>query len=387
MDVVEFLKLALKKKKTVSIILIFGFLIGILSYFVFPPIFETNITFMVLESKLIRKNLEGKKLDIDTYTSLINNNSILRKVYDDINLQKEYKLPFDEFKKKISVLSVENTAIIKTTVKFQNANKCVEIANKLIEEVLSLNKRVILKEISSGYLYSEKQVELTRLNFNNIQKKLADFNKENNLSKLALEIDLLKNKIAFHSLGNNVSYPIIEGINATQSDNKYMQPSYVLSLNNNGDNNSLIELDRDILNVENELSKTSADNLKSALKRKMELLKSLKSMKIKLIKKLKVELDKKTAFYTDILTKNKQLKSEFRAADEGFRLVYSNFVATKTEVMGKTKEMTVIDSPVIPDKQVFPRLVLNTIAGFFLGMLIAVGYVIALNLAGQIQDD
>jgi capsular polysaccharide biosynthesis protein len=387
MDIVDFLKIALKKKKPVVLIVMLGMFTGLFSYFIFKPVYETNITFMVLESKLIRKNLEGKKLDIDTYTSLINNVSVLKKVYDKLDLHKKYSIPFEVFKEKISVLSVENTAIIKTTVKFENKEECVKIANCLIEQVLKLNKSIILKEIESGYSYSEKQVELARNNFKTIEKKLAEFNNSNNLKKLALEIDILKNQIAFHSLGNNVSYPIVEGIEIAQSGNKLMQPSYILSLANNKDNQSLVELNRDILNIESKLKHTSADNKKVTLKKRLSVLKNLKSQKQKLIKALKAKLDIKTKHYLEVLNKAKQLKSEFLAAEEGFLVVYKNFVASKTEVMGKTKEMTVIDYPVKPEQQVFPRLVLNTVAGLMLGILIAVGYLVVFNLIGQVRDD
>jgi len=387
MDIVDFLKLALQKKKTVVSIVVIGMLTGLLSYFIFKPVYETNITFMVLESKLIRKSLEGKKLDIDTYTSLINNTSVLKKVYDSLNLKKKYSIPFDVFKEKITVLSVENTAIIKTTVKFENKDECVKIANKLIDEVLKLNKSIILKEIESGYSYSEKQVELARNNFKAIEEKLAEFNKNYNLKKLALEIDILKNQIAFHSLGNNVSYPIIEGVESVKSNNEYMQPSYILSLASNKDNQSLVELNRDILKIEAQLKNTSADNKKVNLQKQLTILKNLTAKKQKLIKDLKTKLDSKTKIYLEVLNKSKQLKSEFLAAEEGFSVVYKNFVASKTEVMGKTKEMTVIDYPVKPDEQVFPRLVLNTIAGIFLGILIAIGYLVVFNLIGQVKDD
>ncbi len=386
MDIVDFLKLALQKKKTVVSIVVIGMLTGLLSYFIFKPVYETNITFMVLESKLIRKSLEGKKLDIDTYTSLINNTSVLKKVYDSLDLKKKYSLPFDVFKEKITVLSVENTAIIKTTVKFENKDECVKIANSLIDEVLKLNKSVILKEIESGYSYSEKQVELARNNFKAIEEKLAEFNKNYNLKKLALEIDILKNQIAFHSLGNNLSYPIIEGVEV-MLNNKYMQPSYILSLASNSNNQSLVELNKDIFKIEAQLKNTVADNKKVNLKKQLAILKNLQIKKQKLIKELKAKLDSKTKIYLNALNKSKQLKSEFLAAEEGFSVVYKNFVVSKTEVMGKTKEMTVIDYPVKPEEQVFPRLVLNTIAGTFLGILIAIGYLVVFNLIGQVKDD
>lgn len=382
MDVVQFFKLALNKKKIISILLVFGLLVGILSYFIFDPIYETNVTFMVLESKILRKNLEGIKLDIDTYTSLINNVSVLRKVYDSLELNKKYDIPFDVFKEKFTVLSIENTSIIKTKIKFKDPDQCVKIADRLIEEVLQLNKNIILKEIESGYVYSEKQVEVAKQNLNSIKDQLNQFNTASDLKQMGLEIDILKNEITFHSLGNNINYPMIEA--AATADRVSLVNLGLLSDRNN---QSLLELNRDILNAENEIDNESADNIKMKYSKNLVKLKDLKNKKIKFIKELQKILDEKTLLYMKQLNDYNQLKAEYKTMDEGYAIVYKNFVEAKTEVMGKTKEMTVIDMPVKPDQQVFPRLILNSIAGIFLGMLIAAGYVIALNLAGQMQDD
>ncbi len=365
MDIMEFIGLLKEKRRIATILLVAGILVGILAYFVLPLIYETRVTFMVLESKLIRRNLEGRKLDIDTYLNFVNNDFIYHKIYEKLDIQNKYEMDFEQFKRSFEVTSVEDTAIIKLLVTFQNPEISFKIAKILADEALELNNQVIEKEVHSGYRFSETQVQAASTQLETARKALDTFIAQHPVPQMAMEMDLLRNRIAIEKNGELAVFPAIESAIVASS----LNPQIMQSGMTPKAFTSLTRIQEEIAETEAKLMVAKADN------RKIELAGRLKELNVQLKKKqqilaeLKSQIRKLGAQYYSLKFQYIALKSEFTSAQKGYEKIYQTGIESKTEIIGKTKEMTIIDPAVKPEKPVFPKLIFTILGGFFLGIL------------------
>lgn len=381
MDVVEFIKI-LNEKRHISVVLIVtGLIVGILAYFVLPSIYETRITFMVLESKLIRRTLEGKKLDIDTYLNFVDNHSLYRKIYDKLDIKHKYDMDFDNFERSFEVTTVEDTAIIKLLVTFQDPEISFQIAKMLGDDALALNRRVIDQEVHSGYRFSEVQVEAASVQLEAARKALDDFLAEHPVPRMAKEVDTLRNRIAIEETGELAVFPPMES--ATIANNLHAQ------INQSGMTpkafNSLARIQAKIVETAAKLAVAKADNRKFNANSQLKELKVQLNHKRELIGQLKAHLRNLETDYYPLKSQYEALTSEFVAAQKGYEAIYQTGLQSKIEIVGKTKEMTIIDEPVKPDQPVFPKMIYTVIGGIFLGILTVFLFVVIVGFKHKLN--
>ncbi|NOZ12267.1 MAG: hypothetical protein GXO69_01310 [Acidobacteria bacterium] len=384
MDILEFLTVLKEKRGPVLVMLVLGVLVGILAYFVLTPVFETRTTFMVLESKLIRRSLEGKKLDIDTYLDFVDNESLYHNIYDKLNIYKKYNMDFETFKRSFEVTTVEDTAIIKLLVTFRDPEISYKIAKMLGDQALALNRQVIDKEVHSGYRFSEAQVRAASAQLKTAGETLDRFLALHPVPRMAMELDTLRNRIAIEENGELAAFPPLEstalnsGMNPQLSLSSGMTPEAFLSL---------ARIQSEISEIKAKLAGVRTDNGKIDANRRYNELKELLKQKRLTLSHLKSRLyDAETAYYP-LKSQYEVLRSEFLAAQKGYEKIYQTGLESKIEIVGKTKEMTIIDQPVKPQKQAFPKLAITLIAGIFLGILAAFAFVAMVVFNRKLQDD
>ena len=375
MEIKEFITILVEKKKTALIILIASFVVGIVANFVIPSYYETNVTFMVLESKMIRRNLEGKKLDIDTYLNFIDNDAVYHYAYKKLDISKKFDMDFDRFKECFDVVSVEDTAIIVLTVTFPDKKMSYEIAKTVADKVLELNKDIIEKEIKSGYRFAEKQVEIARAQFEQARKELEDFLDENKVFLNAEEIELARNTLAVYSNGYFLPYTNTEFSTLTDkaifsTNNINMQPKESLSI---------FEIDQKIVELKAKLKNASYDNQKLKIKKDIAYFQTLKDEKLKKLDELKQNVDSLQGVYDKQKFSYLEKFNNFVAMSKAYERLVMEVMNIKIEIAGKTKEMAVIGEPILPEKPVFPRLPITIVAGIFLGLLIDFLYILSIG--------
>jgi len=375
MEIKEFVSILIEKKKTVLLILIAGIIVGILANFIFPSYYETNVKFMVLESKMIRRNLEGKKLDIDTYLNFVNNDSVYYYVYKKLDIEKKFDMDFDRFTECFDVVSVEDTAIIVLTVTFPDKEMSYEIAKAVAEKVLEINKDIIVKEIKSGYGFAEKQLELAKNQYEDARKQLEDFLEKNKVFLNAEEIELARNTLAVYSNGYLLPY--------TNTEFSFLSDKGMF-LTNNVNNpeikfDSLFDIDQKILELQAKLKTATYDNQKIKIKKEIAFYNSLKKEKVKNLEKLKAKLSKLQSIYDKQRFEYIEKYNAFIASARAYERLLTDVMTIKIEIAGKTKEMTVLGDLVPPQKPVFPRLSITLIAGLFLALLIDFLYILGLG--------
>ncbi len=375
MEIKEFITILVEKKKTALIILIASFVVGIVANFVIPSYYETNVTFMVLESKMIRRNLEGKKLDIDTYLNFIDNDAVYHYAYKKLDISKKFDMDFDRFKECFDVVSVEDTAIIVLTVTFPDKKMSYEIAKTVADKVLELNKDIIEKEIKSGYRFAEKQVEIARAQFEQARKELEDFLDKNKVFLNAEEIELARNTLAVYSNGYFLPYTNTEFSTLTDkaifsTNNINMQPKESLSI---------FEIDQKIVELKAKLKNASYDNQKLKIKKDIAYFQTLKDEKLKKLDELKQNVDSLQGVYDKQKFSYLEKFNNFVAMSKAYERLVMEVMNIKIEIAGKTKEMAVIGEPILPEKPVFPRLPITIVAGIFLGLLIDFLYILSIG--------
>ncbi len=375
MEIKEFIAILNEKRKVVLIILIAGFIVGILADLIIPSYYETNITFMVLESKMIRRNLEGKKLDIDTYLNFIDNDSVYYYAYKKLNINKKFDMDFERFKECFDVVSVEDTAIIVLTITFPDKKMSYEIAKTVADKVIELNKDIIEKEIKSGYRFAEKQVELARKNFVKARKDLEDFLAKNRVFLNAEEVEVARNTIAIFSGGYYLPY--------TNTEFASLYEKGLFSANNvnlavkKGD--SIFDIDQKLVELEAKLKTAVYDNQKVKIKKDMAYYTALREEKLKKLDEIKKEFENLQKNYNKEKFEYIEKYNNFVAMSKAYENLVMEFMNIKLEIAGKTKEMTLLGEPVMPEKPVFPRLYITIVAGIFLAGLIDFLYILGIG--------
>jgi len=383
MDVLEFVRILREKQRVAAVLTGIGVLVGILAYFVLPPIYESRVTFMVLESKLIRRNLEGRKLDIDTYLDFVNNESIYRDIYDRLEIGKNYDLNFEQFKKVFEVTSVEDTAIINLIVSFEDPAVCRNIAEMVAKQALELNRSVIQQEIRAGHQFSELQVQQASDKLEQAREALDQFLKDNPVHRMALELDNLRNRITLEKTGGMTVYPPVESASNLPTPTPIWFSSFSSS---DSDGETLVQLQGQRDRLAAELANAHSDNRKLSLRAQLKTLDDRIGKRKQQLLQLTEQLTRMEARYYPLKHQYAKLSSEFNAAQKGYEEVYRTAVETKMEVAGKTKEMTVIDPPVQPDQPIFPKLIFTLIGGLFLGILSVFLYVILVGFNRKLDN-
>ena len=372
MEIKEFISILMEKKKTALIIIIASFVVGIIADFVIPSYYETNVTFMVLESKMIRRSLEGKKLDIDTYLNFIDNDSVYHYAYKKLDINKKFDMDFDRFKECFDVVSVEDTAIIVLTVTFPDQKMSYEIAKTVADKVIELNKNIIEKEIKSGYRFAEKQVDIAREQFVKARKELEDFLEKNKVFLNAEEIELARNSLAVYSNGYFLPYTNTEFISLYDKN-------WYSAMNVNVPQKSaysIFDIDMKILELKAKLKNAAYDNQKLKIKKEIAFYQTLKDEKVKELEKLKEKVNDLQNTYNKQKFSYIEKYNNFIAMSKAYERLIMEFMNIKIEIAGKTKEMAIIGEPILPEKPVFPRLPITIVAGVFLGLLIDFLYIL-----------
>ncbi len=380
MDILEFTRIFKEKIRTAIVLVLIGVLVGGVAYFVLPPIYESGATFMVLESKLIRRTLEGKDLDIDTYLNFVDNRSIYRSVYDELDVQSRFDMDFEEFTRSFEVTSVEDTAIIDLVVTFEDPSVAYNVARSIGERALELNRQVIEQEVTVGRRFAENEVKTARIKLTESKQNLDAFLEQHNVSELALEIDGLRNRIVLEETGGYSGYPMVE---ITLYADKGIPMSGALLTEPFP---SIAALEDDMNQLGSTLDGAKADNVKQRLAAELVTVKSRLQRKRSALNMLKTRLTELEGQYYPLKTRYSELLSEFDAAQKGYAEIYAQGLESKLEIVGKTKEMTIIDRPVKPDQKVFPKLIWMLIGGFFLGILSVFAYIMMVGFSRKLTD-
>lgn len=132
-NIKDFLDFVLKK---ILIILLIGVLFAIITFiyseFIKIPMYESNTTIVLTktnntESIIDQEDINMNQKLVSTYSELIKSKLVLNQVIDKLNLNIKY----NDLKKIVEVENVQNTEIIKITVKYKKAKESSEIANTI----------------------------------------------------------------------------------------------------------------------------------------------------------------------------------------------------------------------------------------------------------------
>ncbi|MBK5252183.1 MAG: hypothetical protein JJE29_06075 [Peptostreptococcaceae bacterium] len=117
----ELIEALLKRKKAIALItLVCIVLAGVYSFFILKPSYEATA--------MLR--LSGVPVGLEDYTVQITNYDVLSSTIEDLNLQ-EQEIDTESLKKMIAIESIEDTNLIEITVKNNDSELAVQIANEM----------------------------------------------------------------------------------------------------------------------------------------------------------------------------------------------------------------------------------------------------------------
>ena len=120
-------------KKLVILLIIVVFLTGSIVYsaFIQKPMYQSYTTILLTKEEsntaISYSDLNLNRSLVDTYSVIIKSNTVMKKVID--NLKLDYDV--SNLKKLVTVENVNDTEIIKITVKNSDSNKAKDIANEI----------------------------------------------------------------------------------------------------------------------------------------------------------------------------------------------------------------------------------------------------------------
>lgn len=137
----------LKKYIIIILLVVAVFLVGIMFYDknLKVPMYSANTTIVLTqtnqaqESTITQNDLQINSKLVSTYSEIVKSKLVLQQVINNLNLDYTYK----ELYKNVSVENVQNTEILKVSVRDKDANNASEIANSIAN--------VFSKEVSKIY--------------------------------------------------------------------------------------------------------------------------------------------------------------------------------------------------------------------------------------------
>ena len=157
-DVIRVVKALLDKMKYIMLIaIIFGLLGYLGSTLLITPVYEANGKMIVItrnpEDKISNDQMNAAKNLVDTYAVIICDWEVLDRVISELNLSMTYQ----ELANSISVKAINNTQIMKITIRHTNRLTALLIAQKILEIVPS----VITETVGAGSVNPVGQPHVT----------------------------------------------------------------------------------------------------------------------------------------------------------------------------------------------------------------------------------
>lgn len=174
-DLKELFVIFWNRRLEILLITLVAMVLGVgYSYFLVKPVYNASTTLVLAQASsstgskedgaITQMDLSLNSKLVSTYSELIKSKSVLRQVVDSFNNR---DLTEEGIKKSVSVQAVNDTEVIKITVKNSEPNLAAQIANK-ISEVFS-EKVVEIYNISNVYVLDRAEPEEEPSNINHIK--------------------------------------------------------------------------------------------------------------------------------------------------------------------------------------------------------------------------
>ena len=179
-DLKELFIMFWNRRLEIILITLIAMVIGVTySYFYIEPVYKASTTLVLAQTSssagskedgaITQMDLTLNSKLVSTYSELIKSKAVLKQVVDSFDNE---TLKEEGIKKNVSVQAVNDTEVIKITVKDLDPNLAAQIANK-ISEVFS-EKVVEIYNISNVYILDRAEAEDEPSNINHI-KDIAIF--------------------------------------------------------------------------------------------------------------------------------------------------------------------------------------------------------------------
>ena len=197
----EFFSIVIRRWRVLLVILVITFIAAFLFTLMSPDIYTGRAVLVVVKSKLGEKVLsyEYMGLELDTFTHMLLNRQTLVRILVDLKKYKnenpDSKIPenmtLKDLEKRVSVAQLRNTDLVAVEVKLEEPVLARDIANKLAESAVEINKKILSVESSDSSTLWDEQLGKAKVQFDLVDNDFTEFSKEAHLRELEGEVKSL----------------------------------------------------------------------------------------------------------------------------------------------------------------------------------------------------
>ncbi|WP_058485654.1 GumC family protein [Defluviitalea phaphyphila] len=413
----ELIEVILKGKKLIGIITAVTVIISIVISFAMPKVYEANTTLLanpigsqqskeIIDSSDVLDTIsQYPEMTLETYKEQFSNAEVLQAVIDELDLKdkNDEKIKVSDLKNKINVEVIDDTNLIKVTVKDKDPELAAKIANTLgdkfidfitdmtkkksqqaveaITEQLEIEKQALDEEAQKkrDYLINSEDIETLNQEIEIIRQQLTDY-KQNLID---VEKQIQSDIKALETLAEN-------GIKSTNIDLEAIKGKIELSEvkdittdEENTDNNTINNTGNDInigqsleFNISNSSALESAMLTAQRTQMETRLVQNISEKEVleQKIEELQERLSNLRATLATEEYKYNEVMRNYQLAEQSFQA----YLTKKNEAEQNAaadigRASIIVSSPATaPDIPASPNKKLNVAIGLVLGLMIGV---------------
>lgn len=353
-----------------------------------PRIYRATTCILVSESKIgtgSRDTPWQQMAMLPTFVPFVDNDALILQSLTKFHLDRPpYNLTVDRFRRKdyLDVRIPKSTRLLELNVEFPDAQLASDLANDLAERAVEFNDRMNAADTSSTREFLKKQLDeatehlaQTAARRLKIQEEARIEDREKDLSILLgekdrlstrleqLRLDLTQDQSRTQSLqealaGEPRTFLLMKSVTADPflelAAEKLNPGGGPLSMTEESLNTTREEIHRNLINT-TASSAAERSGIEAATKRLGEANEQV-SLLLARITALRSDIDKADRDYS--------------LAYEAVKNVTREYQEASVTVSSKSQDMKQIAPALVPERPVRPRILLNTLVGFLLGLLV-----------------
>ena len=353
-----------------------------------PKIYRATTYIMVSESKIGSGSGDTpwqQLATLPTFIPFVDNDALIRASLEKFHLDRPpYSLTVDKFRRKnyMDVQIPKSTRLLEIDIEFPNARMAADLANDLARQAVRFNDQINAADTLSTRNFLKRQLEEATKRLTQaadqrlkVQQEAQIEDREKRLSillaekerlsihleqlRLALAQDqsrkrTLKQALAAQPRKYKLKKSVIEDRLLERAVEKIDPSGAPLSMTEESLNATRESIQRDYVKASVDASAEDA-GFQAAEARLGQVSKQISSL-----------LDRITILRNDV----EQVDLDYRLAYEAVKTASHEYQNASVTVSSKSQDLKLVAPAIIPERPIRPKIILNTLLGFFLGVML-----------------
>lgn len=368
-----------------------------------PKIYRATTYILISESKIdVTPNPAWEYSFLPTYVQFVESDAISLQAIQRFHLdQAPYRLTPHRFLKRfVDVQIPRNTRLLQIDVEFPDAHLAADLANYIAQSAVGMNAQISAAETLSTQNFLKKQLDQASARLAEAESKSLEIEKRARIEDREKELKiLLSQKEQVSNQVEQLHLALMQYAGRAKSIHQSLKTEpATLQLKNSilsdrfleyavrklaPDNKSLLSTTEEAVNpVRQDLAHELADSRANAAADRAGL---------DLAKTTLAQIDARTSRLLAQLT---QLRSELSNAEQNLKLAREGYESATRDyrnasvtVTAKSQDLKQIDPALIPERPVRPRIIFNTVAAGFLGLVVLSGIALGAERIREAQSE